>query len=155
MYARGGVARPSIGQNTSSKFFNPVLILISALALSISAAACGGSDDKPVDSDADSGVAAADGGVVNECEAAGHFGPNCGECTGNFWGPNCDQDTITCKNGTPAIGIYGNGQCASCEANTGWTGDNCDQCGDGWTGENCNFEKKCVHGTLDPETGLR
>ncbi len=79
-----------------------------------------------------------DGGVINECEAAGHFGENCGECT--------------CKHGICKEGRDGDGQCSSCDA--GWDGPNCDQCASGWLGANCDIEKKCsIHGELNPETG--
>ena len=97
----------------------------------------------------------ADAGISNECEE-GHFGENCApctcqhgvcndgsggdgkclECTGNYWGENCDNNTISCINGTPSIGINGNGKCSECLSH--YAGDICDECAEGWDGENCN-----------------
>ena len=102
----------------------------------------------------------------------GHFGPNClactcqngkcndgisgdgkcQECTGNYWGENCDQDTITCVNGSPNLGPNGNGHCIKCLENTGWSGADCNQCADNYWGENCDKKPTCVNGT--PSLGV-
>ncbi len=102
----------------------------------------------------------------------GHFGPNCQtctcqngecndgingdgkckECTGSFWGENCNQKP-TCVNGTPSLGIAGNGKCSDCFTDTGWSGENCDDCAtDSYWGESCDKKPTCVNGT--PSLGV-
>ncbi len=68
----------------------------------------------------------------------GHFGPDCQECT--------------CQNGTCNDGINGNGKCSDCFTDTGWSGDNCDQCTGNYWGESCNKKPTCMNGT--PSLGI-
>ena len=61
----GGINNLSIRQKTSSKFFNPIYILIVSFALAVSGFACGGSEkeDEPVQ-ESDAGIVVTDGGTV-------------------------------------------------------------------------------------------
>ncbi len=84
-------------------------------------------------------------------ENSGWSGENCDQCSGNFWGENCDK-APTCKNGTASLGINGTGKCSSCLSDTGWTGDNCDECSGNFWGEKCDKAPTCKNGT--PSLGI-
>ncbi len=89
------------------------------------------------------------GNVSSKCPAnTGWSGDKCDQCTGNFFGPKCDQ-VPTCKHGTPSVGLTGNGQCVgACQAN--FTGENCDECTNPLkTGENCN---ECKNSRMTGDT---
>ncbi len=77
-------------------------------------------------------------------EKSGWSGPNCDICSGNYWGPNCDQ-APTCKNGTASLGLTGNGECLG-ECNGHFAGKNCDVCADGYKGSNCEEPSNCPPG---------
>ncbi len=72
------------------------------------------------------------------CDEGKSGGGECLSCTGNYWGKNCDNNTINCTHGTPSIGIEGNGQCASCDEH--WDlAKNCSACKPGWDiAHNCS-----------------
>ncbi len=67
----------------------------------------------------------------------------CESCTDNYWGPNCESDTITCVDGTPSIGVNGDGTCSSCNNDT----DEFGRSKANYWGPNCDSDTiTCVHG---------
>ncbi len=104
------------------------------LALTMALTACGKNDNKTnnkTDSKTDN----------KKCpENTGWSGDNCDQCTGDFWGKNCDQKP-TCQNGTPSLGVNGNGKCTGA-CNEHFAGENCDDCADSYFGDTC--QNKCA-----------
>ena len=135
MCAGGGINNLSIRQKTSSKFFNPIYILIVSFALAVSGFACGGSDKDDPEPENDAGIVVTDGGSI-DADAGDDAGADDEECAPGRFGENCD--ICTCQNGICNDGKKGNGQCLSCLENTGWSGANCDECTkEGYYGKRC------------------
>ncbi len=90
----GGIGSSSVGHQTSSKFFKPISIFISAFALSVSGIACGGSENDGPDDE---------GGLIlpSNCTQADQFcspdGVNGYICQNGSWSvAHCDEGT-TCS----------------------------------------------------------
>lgn len=155
--ARGGINNHSVRQQTSSKFFHPITILIAALTLAVSGFACGGSEkDDPVDDvdsglvvtdagtvETDAGVIENDSGIIEDNDAsiadasidtdAGIIDEDASvsdECEPGHFGKNCDA--CTCDHGKCKEGKKGDGTCSQCDGN--YWGENCD------TLPSCNLE---------------
>ncbi len=106
----------------------PIKLLLSVFSLALLVASCSGKECPPGHFGQDCFLACTcKNGTCND----GISGDGkCRECTGNYWGENCDKDTISCLHGVPNIGVSGNGTCSSCA--TGWDSQNCDVVADGY-----------------------
>ncbi len=81
----------------------------------------------------------------------GWSGATCNECSGNFWGENCDQ-APGCENGIAKLGVGGDGHCSACHGC--WSGTDCDTFTNGPASDtmtdydNNTYPTTCIGGIL-------
>ncbi len=108
--------------------------------------------------DSGTGGSAVDSGTGGSAVDSGPGDSGSASCDADYFGSSCEL--CTCENGACDDGADGNGECTSCDANTGWSGNNCSTCDSNWTGGSCdvctsgNFGNTCAvctcdHGTCD------